>query len=197
MSIVWPDYVDDTPWFEESAFDDEFSGRGGLRCGAISAWLHAYESRRHVLSKDAPVAERVVWPADQDLERLEASWDAPAESSVSRLWSVLATLQSAVGELDSETAPTGQAAEIVAHQLQDLVARLTRLEQALPGEALYEPQESKQEVVVDWRAINREQAKGLPTGILSEEGARLDGGPRIHVLDVSALEDEDEESLVE
>lgn len=196
MSVAWPDedYAETGKFQEEAqaAALEESSDWSSSRCGAILAWLRASEDRGHALGRDVPTAYRIIWPTSPEPGSFEG-YSYPGQ-----LWKVLARLDSAIGELDEEPAPTGQDADIVAYRLQDLAARLTRLEKALPDEAdFYESDESKQQVVVDWRAINRDQASGLPARLVSEDGARLDKGRRIQLFDVSALEDEETESLVE
>lgn len=174
-------------------------------CAAVMAWSSEGEFPSHIfrLSADSLTESRPIWPSSS-FALFECSWAERVGPRRDPIWNVLARIDSAVAELDDAPAPPEPKAVEVAQWLQVLGEKLSRLKEALPSETaggssedLDESDDAGHELAVDWRAINKEQAEGLPRGLLCEDGSPWAPAQRIKVFNVAAEEDVEDDLLFE
>lgn len=207
MPLAWPDgdFAEnrEEEWDGDLNSTDHFEDDAGterMGCAGVLAWMRASEASHP--RREHATESRPVWLGLPDTDFVACGrWFGASRTRAERVWDVLAAIESAVGELDASPLPPERDTEVVASWLEALTERLTRLERALPtpddGSALYELDEGKRGVHVDWQQINREQAAGLPHGLLSEEGVELAPVTRVRGFNVYAEELEPEGSFFE
>lgn len=195
MSLIWTDEIeaDESDYFIE---DDEYSTPASVTasCHGVHSWLEWDPPER--LSRKSR-ASQPVFESESDLRAQPACEHEPLDELAShgRLWALIGALEEAIRQLDEAPTPQAVDSRPVAERLRESVLRLIRLEQAIP--TLTDPPDPiTDQSIIDWRAVNRDQARGMPADVRSEDGSPL-RRTRITHFDVYAEESDAEEPLID
>jgi hypothetical protein len=183
MSILWADrtFVDDEWRTDEEDIEPEEVYLHTGRCSAFLAWSASLEKSHRVSQSNPGSLSRIIWKLGTTQGESESEWEddyfllvPPSAHLIEEIHAGVSNLHPPQGQHDSLIAPTWQAPEYPGPDI-------------LSAPAKSEPAAT----LVNWRELNKKQAAGMPSGILSEEGSHVVSGPRIQVFDISALEIED------
>ncbi len=146
-------------------------------------WVSWSESAQLETERDEELLTSWVRSVDYSLDRSRADVD--------RLHEHLSLLATAIDALDAEPMPPAAEFGSITVKLQSYAERLQRLRNVLERRS-DDPDPDAGAVVVNWRELNRRQAReGWATPIESEEGSPI-STYRIRSFDVSALEVDDD-----
>lgn len=199
MSVTWSEDVDaeadENNGIGRQSFDDEgpFYDFSAHKCAGVYSWINwnrLDEPGRPY--EDGEREEKAV-----PFVRQQSVLGEEIESPRSRLWALLGALESTIGELDSAPVPPAGDIESVAARLGEFAQRITALYGSLSSGSFDDLSDDSNEVIADWATMNRDQAGGLPAGLLAEDGSRLNSSHRITNFAVHALEDDTGEPLFE
>jgi hypothetical protein len=144
-------------------------------------------------------AESTSWYTPVGMRSVFWDWTTAGEPTegpnAQPVWDALLTIEEAIAELDAAPLPAPFEANPIAARLDDYVERLFRLKRDLAVERRsisVDAANVERAAAVDWRSINSDQARGLPNGLRSEDGAIL-AASRIINFDVSLVESDAEE----